>query len=284
MKIKIVTDSSADIPSDITKELGITVVPLFVRFGEDTYRDGIDISRNEFYEKLVDNPHHPNTILPSPGDFLEAYRGLASEADGIVSIHLSQKLSGTYQSALQAKDQLSSACPVEVIDSKSITMGLGLAVIAAARVAAADGTMEQVVAEAREAVAETHLLAAFDTLKYLARGGRIGKAKALLGSLLVTKPLLSLKDGEVVPVGRARSMKKAINKLFDYTAASSNVSDIAIMFSTDPEYAEDLVERLGSVFPDISIRVGQIGPVLGTHGGPGIVVVCLRGDVTEAFS
>ncbi|MCD6567311.1 MAG: DegV family protein [Dehalococcoidia bacterium] len=283
MTIKIVTDSSSDIPSGLLDEMGITVVPLFVRFGQDTYRDGIDISRNEFYHKLTHDPNHPCTILPSPGDFLEAYRKLAVEAGGIVSIHLSQKLSGTYQSALQAKKDLAGACPVEVIDSESISMGLGLITIAAARVAAAGGSLEEVAGEARKAVPETHLLTVFDTLKYLARGGRIGKAKELLGSILSTKPLLSLKDGEVVPVGRTRSLPKAIDKIFDFVMGSSNVSDIAVMYSTATEGAEALAGRLAPAFPDVHITIGQIGPVLGTHGGPNIVLVCLRGDVPASF-
>ena len=201
MAVKVVTDSSADLPGQLAQELGITVVPIYVRFGEEVYRDRVNITEDEFYQRLEHDPVHPSTVQPGPQDFLEVYRKLSPGADGIVSIHISAKLSGTCNSALMAKEMLETGCPVEVVDSQATTMGLGLIAIAAASMANAGESMDKVVEEVKQAIPQIHLLALFDTLKYLLLGGRIGKAKALLGSILNVKPMLSLKDGEVVPAG-----------------------------------------------------------------------------------
>ena len=181
MTVKIVTDSTADLPDDLVKELGITVVPIYVRFGEEVHRDRVEISEDEFYKRLEHDPVHPSTVQPGPQDFLEVYRRLAPGADGIVSIHISSKLSGTYNSALMAKDMMDNECPIEVIDTQSVSMGLGLIVIAAATVAKDREGMDKVVEAAKQAISQIRLLAMFDSLKYLLLGGRIGKAKALLG-------------------------------------------------------------------------------------------------------
>ncbi len=209
MAVKIVTDSSADLPAELIKELGISVVPLYVRFGDEVYRERVSITDDEFYQKLVHGPVHPVTIQPGPQDFVEVYKKLVREADGIVSIHLSSKLSGTYNSALQAKEMVGEGgCPIEVVDSGSITMAMGLVCIAAAEAAKAGKDLEQVLDGVKQDVPNAHLLALFDTLKYLQLGGRIGKAKALLGSILNVKPLITLKDGEVMPAGQVRTRAK----------------------------------------------------------------------------
>jgi len=199
MTVKIVTDSSADLPAQLVQELGITVVPLYVRFGKDIYRERVDISDEEFYEKLQHGPIHPVTIQPTPQDFANVYEGLSQEADGIVSIHISTKLSGTYNCAVQGKEMIEKRCPIEVVDSQLITISLGLVNIAAVAVANAGGNLQQVLEEVKQAIPNIHLLGLLDTLKYLLLGGRIGRAKALLGSILNVKPLLTLKDGEVMP-------------------------------------------------------------------------------------
>jgi DegV family protein with EDD domain len=276
MPVKVVTDSSADLPGELVKELGITVVPLYVRFGEEVHRDRVTISEDEFYRRLESDPIHPTTIQPGPQDFLEVYQNECAGADGIVSIHISGKLSGTVNSALMARDMLENGCPVEVVDSLAVTMGLGLVVIAAARVAKAGGAMDKVVTAAKEAIPQVHFLALFDTLKYILLGGRIGKAKALLGSILNVKPILTLKDGEVVPCTQVRNRAKGMDRLFDFVKNATDVQDVAVVYSTTPDEAQRLAERIGSVFDREKIRIARIGPVLGVHMGPGTLIVVIR--------
>jgi len=277
MPVKIVTDSSADLPDQLVKELGIAVVPLYVRFGEEVYRDRVSISEDEFYERLIHDPVHPTTVQPGPQDFVEVYQKESAGADGIVSIHISSKLSGTCNSAMMGKDMMGGECPIEVIDTLAVTMGLGLIVIAAAEMAKAGESMDKIVAEVKKAIPQIHLLALFDTLKYLLLGGRIGKAKALLGSILNVKPILTLKDGEVVPAIQARSRAKGMDKLFDFVKDAADIQDLAVVYSTTPDEAQALAERLGSVYGQKKIRIARMGPVLGVHMGPGMLIAVFRG-------
>jgi DegV family protein with EDD domain len=277
MRFKIVTDSTADLPPELAKELNITVVPLYVRFGDKVYRDRVDISEDEFYERLLHDPIHPSTSQPAPQDFVEVYQKLSKEADGIISIHLSSKLSGTYDSALQGKEMVESECPIEVIDSQLVTMGLGQLAIVANTIAESGKSLLQVVEEVKRMISSIHLLGLFDTLKYLAIGGRIGKAKALLGSILSVKPMLTIKDGELVPVSQTRTHAKGINKLFDFVKNAINIQDLAIVYNTTRNEALALAGRMGSIFPKERIRLARLGPALGVHGGPGILFVALRG-------
>jgi len=276
MPVKIVTDSGADLPDQLTKELGITVVPLYIRFGEEVYRDRVSISADEFYERLTHDPVHPSTTQPGPQDFLEAYQKLSADADGIVSIHISGKLSGTCNSALMAKDMLEGECPVEVVDSETLTMSLGLIVIAAAEMAKAGESMDKIVEWVKQAIPKTYLFFLLDTLEYLKKGGRIGKAKALLGSILSVKPMLTMKDGELVPAGQARTRAKGMDKLFDFVENAGNIQDLAVVYNTTPDEAQALAERLGSVFAKEKIRMARVGPGLGVHGGPGAIIVSFR--------
>jgi len=277
MTVKVITDSTADLPPQLAKELGITVVPLYVRFGADVYRDRVDISEDEFYQRLSHDPIHPNTAQPTPQDFADIYQKLSQEADGIVSIHISGKLSGTCNSALQGKEQTEMGCPIEVVDSQTLAMGLGLLAITAATAAGSGKSLQQVVEEVNQAIPNIHVFILFDTLKYLALGGRIGKAKALLGSVLNVKPILTVKDGEMAPVGQVRSYAKGIYKLVDFVKAAIDIQDLAVMHTTAPEEAQTLAEHIGSIFPKERIQLARVGPVLGVHGGPGVVVVAFRG-------
>jgi DegV family protein with EDD domain len=275
MTVKIVTDSTADLPDELVKEMGITVVPLYVRFGEEVLRDRVDISEDEFYERLQHDPVHPNTTQPSPQDFVDVYQKL-SAADGIVSIHLSAKLSGTCSSALQAKGMVVKECSVEVVDSETLSMALGLVVIAAAEAAKAGKSLDEVVEAAKQAMPKMHLLFLLDTLKYLLLGGRIGKAKALLGSVLNVKPMLTVKDGELVPAGQARTRAKGMDKLFEFVKEVADIQDLAVVYNTTPDEAQALAERIGSVFDREKIRIARVGPGLGVHGGPGAMIVAFR--------
>lgn len=276
MIVKIVTDSSADLPAQLVQELGITVVPLYVRFGEEVYRDRVDISEDEFYQRLSHDPIHPSTIQPTPQDFTDVYQKLSPEADGIISIHISAKLSGTCNSALQGKGMIEKGCPIEVIDSQTLTMALGMISVMAAKSANMGKGLEEVVAEVRQAIPATHLLGLLDTLKYVLLGGRIGKAQALIGSILNVKPLLSLQDGETVPAGRARTRSKGIDRLFDFVKSASNIQDLAIAYNTTPDEAQALGERIGTIFTKEQIKLARIGPMLGVHMGPGALIVVLR--------
>jgi len=277
MRIKIVTDSTADIPSALAKELGITVVPLYLRFGNETYRDRIDITEDEFYQRLVNDPIHPSTSQPTPQDFANVYRELSQQADGIVSIHISSKLSGTCDSALKAKEMVATECPVEVVDSEMVSMEQGLIAIEAVTIANSGKGLQQVVEEVKQLISSTHVLVLFDTLKYLAKGGRIGKAKSLLGSVLNVKPILTIKDGEFVPVGQVRSRSKGIERLFDFAKDANDIEDLAVVHSTTPDEAQVLADRIGAIFDKDRIRLARIGPTLGVHAGPGALAVALRG-------
>lgn len=277
MTIKVVTDSSGDLPPQLVEELGITVVPLYVRFGDKVYRDRVDISEDEFYQRLLHDPVHPSTTQPTPQDFADAYQKLSKEADGIISIHISSKLSGTCSSALQGKELVEKGCPIEVIDSQTVTIGLGLIAMAANTIAKSGKSLPQVVEEVKQIIPNTRLLGLLDTLKYLALGGRIGKAKALLGSVLNVKPVLTLKDGEVVPAGQARTRAKGIDKLFDFVKSATDIQDLAIVYNTTPDEAQALAERIGSIFAKERIKLARMGPVLGVHCGPGVLFIAIRG-------
>jgi len=276
MTVKIVTDSSADLPASLVKELGITVVPLYVRFGEKVYRDRVDISEDEFYQRLLHDPVHPSTIQPTPQDFASVYQKLSSKADGIVSIHISAKLSGTYNSALQGREMIKKGCPIEVVDSQTTSMGLGLIDIAAATVAKGGGDLSAVMEEVKQAIPGIHMLFLLDTLEYLLLGGRIGKAKALLGSVLNVKPVLTFKEGEVVPAGQVRSRTKGLDRLFDFARNVSNIEDLAVVYNTTPDEAQALGERISTIFTKEQIKLARVGPMLGVHSGPGALAVVLR--------
>jgi DegV family protein with EDD domain len=276
MAVRIVTDSTADLPPKLAKELGITVVPVYVRFGEEVYLDGVDISGDEFYQRLENTKVHPSTVQPGPQDFLEVYRKLSKGADGIVSIHVSAKLSGTCNSALMAKDMLDTKCPVAVVDSEMTTMGLGLLSIVAADMANAGESRDKIVKEVKKTIPKIPLLCLFDTLKYLLLGGRIGKAKALLGSILNVKPMITLKDGEVVPAGQARTRAKGIDKLFEFTQNAKKIQDLSVVYSTTPDEAQNLAERLNPIFDRKRIKIARVGPSLGVHVGPGALIVAIR--------
>jgi len=276
MTVRIVTDSSCDLPPELVQEMGITVVPLYVRFGEEVYRERVDISLDEFYKRLEQGPIHPVTIQPSPQDFVTAYQKVASEADGIVSIHISSKLSGTFNSALQGKKLLEKDFPIEVVDSQIITVGLALICIAAAKMAKAGESLASVVEEVKQMLPNIHLLALLDTLKYLQKGGRIGKAKALLGSILNVKPMITLKEGEVVPAGQTRSRSKGIERLFSFVESVSNIEDLAIAYNTTPDEAQALAERLGSILTKEAVKVIRLGTTLGVHMGPGGLAIGIR--------
>lgn len=281
MNIRIVTDSSCDLSPDLAEQLGVLVVPLYVRFGDEMYRERVTISDEEFYEKLLEGTVHPVTIQPGPNDFGEVYHKIAQEADGIVSIHISSKLSGTINSALLAKDIVKTDCPIEVVDSRTVSVALGLITITTAQAARQGKELQQVLEVAEDAIDNTHTLCLLDTLRYLQLGGRIGKAKALLGTMLNIKPLITVKDGEVVPSGQVRSRVKGIEQLVNFVRGAAKVEDLAIGYSTTFDDAISLSQRLNSLLVKPKARVFRLGTTLGVHGGPGTLIVSLRGKMLD---
>ena len=276
MTIKIVTDSAADLPAALIEELGVTVVPVYLRFGKEVYRDRVDISEEEFYQRLLHDPVHPNTTQPSPQDFASVYDKLSREADGIISVHITSKLSGTYNSAVQGKKMASNRCPIEVVDSQTLSIAVGLMAIQASKMARSGMSFQKIVDELGKIIPNVHLLILFDTLKYLVKGGRVGKAKALMGSILNVKPMLAMKDGELVPSGQVRTRSKGIDRLVDFVKDAKEIQDLAILYSTTPDEAQALIERTGPIFPKERTILARLGPGLGVHGGPGILAIALR--------
>ena len=273
MAVKIVTDSLSDVTSDIAQGLGITVVPLTVTFGKESFIDRVTITTDEFYYKLTHDPNWPITTQPPPGDFINVYNKLAEETDEILVITLSSKLSGTYESALNAKGMVEKGCRIEVVDSLTVAMGLGLIVIAAAKAAQAGANLDEVADLVRRAMPRSHLFAFFDTLKYLAKGGRIGKAQGLLGAMLSIKPILTVKDGEMSPLTKVRSRAAGMDYIYNSVAGFPNIEELAVEHTTAPDEADKLVERLSSIYPRERIYRSTISPVVGTYAGPGAMAV-----------
>jgi len=278
MGVKIVTDSTSDISADLARSLGIEVVPGYVRFGQDTYRDGLDISRPAFYQELADSPFDPVTSEATPKDFAETYSRCAHEAEGIVSIHISSRISRMFDSARKGKRRARTKCAVEVIDSHFASISLGLIVVRAAKLANAGESIEGVVGKTKEAIGQIRTLGFFDTMRYVARGGRTSKHVMELSSMLRVKPLLAFKDGEVVVEGLVRTHSKGIERLAKFVGNTPGVQDLGIAYSTDNDSAIALSQRLGSVFPVERMQIARMGAALGSHCGPGAIFVALLRD------
>ena len=278
MTVRIVTDSVADLPSQVVEELGITVIPLNVRFGTEVYRDGIDLTAEQFYDGLVHSKTLPVTSVPSPGTFAEAYDKLAEETDEILVISLSSKLSATCEIASQSIGLMKKKCRVEVVDSQWAVMAQGFIVMAAARAAQAGASLDEVIDVTRSNTSRVDFRAAFDTLEYLKRGGRIGKAQAFLGSMLKINPIITIKEGIVHPAARERSRARAIDYLYNFAMSFSHIEGIAVEDAACSKDAELLVERLGAKFPKEHTYRSKMTPAIGTHTGPGLLLVAILGD------
>jgi DegV family protein with EDD domain len=277
MTIKVVTDSCSDITQEEAKELGITVVPAYVHFGDEVYRDGVDIDCDQFYHKLVTNHVHPSTAAASPGDFAKAYEEIAKETNEIVSIHVTGKHSAMYDSALVGKEiSEKKGCHIEVIDSLGVTMWQGLVAIAAANAAKAGYSLKQVVNKALETISQLRALALLDTLRYAVKGGRLGNTIFAIESLLNVKPLITLHGGEIRPAGLTRTRVKGIARLHEFIASPPHIEDLAIVYSSTPDDARALADHAHSLFPNLIPRISRLGPTLGVHGGPGALVAIAK--------
>jgi DegV family protein with EDD domain len=279
MAVKIVTDSVSDLTPVMASNLGVTVVPLFVHFGAETYRDGIDLTTEDFYQKLVQSETLPTTSTPSLGSFVKAYDKLAEETDEILVITLSHKFSATYDMAVRAIDHMKKKCRVEVVDTLTATMAQGLIVATAARKADSGASLDEVLELTRNNMQRVDMRMAFDTLEYLKRGGRIGTAQAFLGSVLKVNPILTIKDGYTEAVTRTHSRAKAIDHLCDFAMSYSHIEEMAVEDATTPDEAELLVERLSEKFPRERIYRTKVSPVVGAHVGPHVLAVTVLGDM-----
>lgn len=268
MTVRIVTDSTCDLPRDLIAAYGITVVPLTVFFGEEALLDGVDIDADGFYERLKSTKETVRTSQPSVELFRHAYEELSQEADEVVSIHLSSKLSGTLNAASVAREELAHSLHIDLIDSYNVSLGLGLIVLEAAAVAQAGGRLEDVVAAARRAMDRVSVIVVVDTLEYLQRGGRIGRARSLLGSVLSIKPLLQVESGEVAPFDRVRTRTKAIERLYEMATARSRAKMLFVGCGGNEADGEAFIERLRPVMPHTDIGIASLGPIVGVYTGP----------------
>ncbi len=272
--VAIVTDSTSDIPAALVEQLHIHVIPCNVHFGQEIFRDRIDLTNEQFFQKLATSPQLPKTSQPSVGAFQELYQTLATRSSGIVSIHVAAKLSGTLQSASLAAQDITSV-PIATIDSGNASMALGWLAIRAARAAQAKQNFDSIVAGVKATVPRVRLLALLENLDNVVKGGRIGKGAALLGTMLSVKPILQVKDGEVIPLEKVRTWQKAQARLVEMTKALGELEELAIIHANTPRDAEQLAGRLSEFFPRARMVIAEVGSVLGTHAGPGAIGVAV---------
>ena len=275
-RVAIVTDSTADLTPDQLATHGITMVPLNVHFGDETFQDQVEISTDQFMDRLASASTLPTTSQPSAGQFEQAFRDLANDHDAIVAVLLSSKLSGTVQSATIAAEAVTETIPVVVVDSLNASLGLGFQAMRAAALRDEGHETTTIGDRLREEVTSYHLLFFVETLEHLRRGGRIGKAATMVGSLLQLRPLLRVDEGLVVPFERTRTRGKALNALVDFAKGLNGVDVAAALYNTTPDDAATLAGQIQALVPEHEVLVAQFSPVLGTHVGPGAVGLAVR--------
>lgn len=274
-KVAVVTDSTSSLTPAIGREYGIAVAPIYVTFGTRTYRDGVDLDSESFYRLLRESEELPTTAQPTAGDFVQIYTALSEEAEAIVSIHISHEMSATLDSALTARKQLPQV-PIHLIDSRSVSMGLGLMASAAARAAAAGQDAAQVVRLVEGLIPKMNIIFTVETLDYLRKGGRIGRAAALVGSALRIKPVLQVEEGEVGPLERPRTRRRAVRRLLDLMGqrvGASQTVHAAVLHCDVPDEAQALAEQVAARFDCVELLTTDAGPIIGTHAGPGTLGV-----------
>lgn len=275
MSVTVVTDSACDLDDAVVAELGITVVPLSIRFGSEEFVDRVNLSPQQFYDKMAASSALPETSAPAPGAFEQAFKAaLDGGADGVVCINLSGELSATVQSARNAAKSMPDA-PIRIIDSLTVTGGLGSIVAAAARAAWGGATLDAVAELAEDMVPRTRVYGALDTLDNLKKGGRIGGAQAFLGSLLSIKPLIEIRDGVVHEAGKPRTRGKALKALVDKLRDAGEVENVYVLHGLAPD-SDELVRLVAEVVPRDQITVGIIGATIGTHAGPRVAGVTFQ--------
>ncbi len=272
--IRVVTDSTSDILPAEAQQLGIDVVPLTVRFGEEQFRDGVELGPDDFYKRLPTTPVQPSTSQPTPEQFAEVYRRHIAAGDSVVSIHISEKLSGTLQSATLAAQEFAPGS-VRVVDSTTVSAGMQFLVRSALADISAGRELDEVEQTVKDRRARVGVYVLLDTLTYLQRGGRIGRAQGLVGGILNVKPLLCVRDGEVHPEARVRKRQQGIDKMVEIARAAGRLDGLAVFHCGAPELLPLIEPRLRADHPDADLIVGQLGAVVGTYSGPGGVGIGL---------
>jgi DegV family protein with EDD domain len=275
-KVAIVTDSTAFLPQEYIEKYDIHAIPLNLHWGDETLRDTEDISPAEFYVRLQQSDRLPTTSQPSAGRFLTFFQEVAESADSIVAILLSQKLSGTVASAHAAVEMMESDYPIEIVDSLSASLGLGLIVLAAARAAEEGQDFQQVARVARTLSPHVRVVFVVDTLEYLHKGGRIGGAKRLLGSVLSIKPLLQLRDGEIEALASVRTKRKAVERMIEIVQEETTGATelhMGVIDAAAAKEGDELLQQVKQVFSPVELLRSELSPVIGTHTGPGTVGV-----------
>lgn len=271
-RIALVTDSTCDLPREIVEQYGVHVVPLNVIFGDESFLDGVDLTPEQFFQQLQTSPHHPSTSQPAPGDFAVVYDHLRQEYDHIVSVHLSAGLSGTYQSAQMARD-LFPDTDITVVDTRAASIGLGWVVLLCARAIAAGKPLAEILEICRASSEQQHILLTVESLEWLHRNGRIGKASALLGSLLNVRPILHVEDGVVAAYDKVRGkaekvMSRMVDAMGEFVAADQPVY-LGVVHAERPELAERLVQLVSEAYQVRETVVTTVGAVIGVNTGPG---------------
>jgi DegV family protein with EDD domain len=274
LTVRVVTDSTADLSPDLVEKHQISVVPLSVVFGDEVYKEGLEMTPDVFYERLPRAKPMPTTSAPSVGDFIDVYRETLKTTDEIVSVHLSSKLSATYDAACQAAAILADeGARIDVIDSRTVSLGIGFMAMAASRAAAQGATVEEIRTLVEGMIPRMHVYVVLDTLEYVRRGGRIGRARAFLGNVMRVKPILSFQHGEVHPEERVRTRVHAMDRLFQMATSYPNIEEIGVAYSTNALEADEFKKRLEAELPHLKVQVTRLGPVVGVHGGPGVLGV-----------
>ncbi len=282
MPVKVVADSATDLPPDQVESLGIAVIPCYITFGTEDLKDGVELTTEQFYDRLLNGPDFPKTSQPSVGDFKQLYEEIGPGSDGIVSVHISSRISGTINSATQAASEAEVDCPIRVVDTLQASLGAGLIAIEAARAARDGRDVETVARAAEEAAARAEFFVLMDTLEYLEKGGRIGKAGALLGGLLRIRPMIILKDGEVHELAKARSRKAGIERLLGFAREFAPADEIGIVQTTTPQEAEGLAARIRDLVPSgREPLISRVGPAVGSHAGPGALGIAMLRSSAE---
>lgn len=267
-RVAVVTDSTADLPADLIEQLGITVVPLNVRIGGNSYEDRVTITPDDFMRMLAENNDMPMTSAPSVGRFANEYERLSQNHDQILSIHISSKLSGTYNSACTASDLFINGPEIRVIDSTTASMGMGLVVKRAAELARDGSTIEEIEAQVTRMIARTHVIFLVDTLEHLRRGGRIGRAAEIIGSVLQLKPLLRIEEGIVVPQARTRTHARAVQGMVQLINELPRIDSAAVLHTAGADDIGTLVDCLAPKVPEDTLIITELSPVLSAHIGP----------------
>lgn len=273
--VKVVTDSTSDLPPHIAEELGIAIVPVSVRFGSQAFRDGMDITPEQLYDRMVNGPVHPTTSAPAPGEFLEVFQRLSRESDEILCLTTSSKVSAIFDAATTGKRSFTGKSRIEVVDSQLTTMCLGLLAMRAAGQAREGEPLDDIAATVRGTIRRSYGMAMLDTARYILKGGRLGKSGALLGALVRVKPMLEMKDGWVRPSGVTRTRSMGMERLLQFVSRHLPLEAVAVAHANAPDDARQLAERIEAISGQRHPVIAGLGAAIGVHAGPGALLVAL---------